>query len=462
MPGERPTAALRSDGGLARSRSWRGEAPSGEVERLGPAGATSGRAARVTAGRERRKEAGREPRAGRAARLARTLVATAGLGLAAVALLDRAAAGQDRGRLGDPVPGLTPAEFELFRLGLEDFLEVETAEDGLGPAFNGASCATCHHTPAIGGVGPVAEVRGGIRGPSGEFREAGPDGTLFHLFSIPAHACQPAIPEEVDVIARRIPIPLFGAGLVEAIPDETLLALEDPADRDRDGVSGRAAIVVDPGTRERRVGRFGWKAQQATLLAFGADAYRNEMGITNDLFPEELAFGIPPERMRRCDPIPDPEDVRDPRTGRRGIDNFEAFMKLLAPPPRGPIDDEARAGEGVFQAIGCATCHVPVLQTGPSANPLFHRRPVPLYSDLLLHDVGTGDGIAQAAAGPDEIRTPALWGLRFRRPLLHDGSAPTIEAAVGRHAGEAALAARGFRALGDADRAALLAFLRSL
>lgn len=398
---------------------------------------------------------------GRAARLARPLMAAAVLGWAAF-VTDRVAAGQRAPRPSDPLPGLTPTEFELFRLGLEDFLEVETAEDGLGPAFNGASCATCHHTPAIGGVGPVAEVRGGIRTPSGEFREAGPDGTLFHLFSIPTHACQPIIPEEVTVIARRVPIPLFGAGLVEAIPDETLLALEDPHDRDRDGISGRAAIVMDPGTRERRVGRFGWKAQQATLLAFGAEAYRSEMGITNELFPQELAFGIAAEQMRRCDPIPDPEDVRDSRTGRRGIDNFEAFMRLLAPPARGPIDDEVRAGDRVFQAIGCAACHVPVLQTGPSANPLFDRRPVPLYSDLLLHDIGTGDGIAQAAAEPDEIRTPALWGLRFRRPLLHDGSAPTIEAAVDRHAGEAALAARGFRGLGDGDRAALIAFLRSL
>ena len=117
--------------------------------------------------------------------------------------------------------------------------------------------------------------------PSGE--------TLFHLFSLPGHGCQPVIPADANVIVRRVPIPLFGAGLVEAIADETILALEDPDDRDGDGVSGRAAIVTDVGTGDRRVGRFGWKAQHATLLAFGADAYRNEMGITNDLFPRRAA-----------------------------------------------------------------------------------------------------------------------------------------------------------------------------
>ena len=364
---------------------------------------------------------------------------------------------------GDPLPGVTPAEFEEFRLGLDDFLEVETAEEGLGPAFNGTSCAVCHSVPAVGGISPIAEVRAARRGPRGEFVALDPSGeTLFHLFSVPSHACQPVIPPDATIIVRRVPIPVFGAGLVEAIPDETLLALEDPFDRNRDGVSGRAAIVIDRASGDRRVGRFGWKAQHATLLAFGADAYRNEMGITNDLFSQELASGVSAERMRVCDPIPDPEDIRDPRTGRRGIDNFASFMKFLAPLGRGPIDETARNGERLFGAMGCATCHAPVLATGPSANPLFDRRAVPLFSDLLLHDVGTGDGIQQEAGAPEEIRTPALWGLRFRRPLLHDGSAATIENAIGRHAGEADLARRSFEQAAEDDRAALVAFLKSL
>ena len=192
-------------------------------------------------------------------------------------------------------------------------------------------------------------------------------------------------------------------------------------------MSGRAARVVDAATGERRIGRFGWKAQHATLLTFGADAYRNEMGITNDVFSAEVAFGVTAERMRACDRIGDPEDIRDPVTRRRGIDNFASFMRFLGPVAREGSSELTRAGEQVFAAIGCATCHHPVLNTGPSSNPLFDRKPVALFSDLLLHDVGTGDGIVQGPAEEEEIRTPALWGLRLRRPLLHDGSAATTE-----------------------------------
>ena len=372
--------------------------------------------------------------------------------------------GQTRAVLpGDPLPGITPVEFSEFRLGLDDFVEVESAEEGLGPAFNGTSCAVCHNVPAIGGGGMILEVRAGYRDAAGTATGLNDVGdTLVHLLSTPLHNCQPAIPDDVNVIARRAPIPLFGAGLVEAIPDETLLKLEDPADRNRDGVSGRAAIVVDVATGTRRVGRFGWKAQHATLLAFGADAYRNEMGITNDLFPNEMAFGISETQMRYCDPFPDPEDRRDPATRRRGIDNFESFMRLLAPIPRSHVDDGTREGERIFAAIGCSTCHVPALETGPSSHPVFDRRRVELFSDLLVHDIGTGDGIEQGAAGAHEIRTPALWGLRLRRPLLHDGSAATISDAIARHGGEATLSVRGFRQLSAEDRDRLLRFLRSL
>jgi CxxC motif-containing protein (DUF1111 family) len=388
-----------------------------------------------------------------------------GFAVAAYAVaLGFSAAGQSvRPLPGDPLPGITSGDFEDFRLGLEDFTEVETVEEGLGPAFNGSSCAVCHSVPAIGGAGVVAEVRAARRNEQGEFIELVPtSGSLFQIFSIPSHTCQPIIPPEANVIARRVPIALFGAGLVEAIPDEVLLARDDPADRDRDGISGRAAIVTDIATGQRRVGRFGWKAQHATLLAFASDAYRNEMGITNDLFPQELAFGISPEQMKLCDRIPDPEDQPDRRTRRRGIDNFEAFMKFLAPIGRAPVDDTVRAGEALFAGVGCASCHVPALQTGPSANPVFNRKVVPLYSDLLLHDVGTADGIRQEAATAVEFRTPALWGVRMRRPLLHDGSAPTIEDAIGFHINEGLPARTRFLALPAEQRAALIAFVMSL
>jgi CxxC motif-containing protein (DUF1111 family) len=166
--------------------------------------------------------------------------------------------------------------------------------------------------------------------------------------------------------------------------------------------------------------------------------------------------------MRICDPIPDPEDLADPATRRRGIDNFASFMRFLGPLPRRGSDSVTRSGEQIFDAIGCAACHVPALATGPSTNPVFDHQMVPLFSDLLLHDIGTGDGIVQGAALAHEIRTPALWGLRFRRPLLHDGAAATPAEAIGRHANEAALSRAAFDTLGDVDRAALLAFLGSL
>jgi CxxC motif-containing protein (DUF1111 family) len=361
------------------------------------------------------------------------------------------------------VPGLTPREFAEFRAGLMDFLEVESTEEGLGPAFNGTSCAVCHNAPAIGGTSTVLETRVATIDEHGAFAAVDPTGeTLVHLFSTPTHGCQPVVPETATVMARRAPIPLFGAGLVEAIPDEVILALEDPTDRDRDGVSGRAGRVIDQATGAARVGRFGWKAQHASLLVFGADAYRNEMGITNDIFSGEVGLGISPEMMRLCDPLPDIEDVPEPASGRRGIDNFESFMRFLAPIPRGPVGPTEQDGERVFTALGCATCHVPSLETGRHVNPLFDRRVVPLFSDLLLHDVATGDGIRQGPALPSEIRTPALWGLRMRRPLLHDGSAVTIDEAVRRHGGEAGLASRGYELLSDGARQSLMAFLRSL
>lgn len=381
----------------------------------------------------------------------------------------RAAAAVEPGRTsqefailpGSPLQGITADEFERFRVGLDDFGEVEDAGEGLGPAFNGLGCASCHSVPAIGGISPVSELRAGYLHEDGTFAEMG-GGTLYHLFALPNQECQPVIPAEANVIARRVPIPVFGAGLVEAIADETIKALADPDDADGDGIRGRAAIVTDVATGQIRVGRFGWKAQHATLLAFSADAYRNEMGITNDLFRTEVANNVDPARMKECDVKPDPEDSIDPLTGMRGIDAFEAFMKFLAPVGRAAQTGETARGESVFNAIGCARCHVPVLMPGKSRNPVFDRKPAPLYSDLLLHDVGTGDGIAQDDAAPNEIRTPALWGLRFRRPLLHDGSEPTVEKAILRHGNEAGLVRENYIGLAAEDRAAMLAFLGSL
>ena len=355
---------------------------------------------------------------------------------------------------GSPLPNATSRELELFRLGLESFNTVETPEEGLGPAFNGTSCAQCHSVPAIGGIAHMSEVRAGYVDENGKFQAMYGE-TLYPLFSTGKHACQVQIPAEANLIARRVPTPLFGSGLIEAIPDATLLALESVT-------GGRAARIIDRATNQPRIGRFGWKSQQATLLAFSGDAYRNEMGVTNDLFRNELAPGISPDTMKLCSPGTTVEDVRSRLTGLRDIDNFENFMRLLAPIERGPQTDDVKQGESLFESVGCASCHVPTLFTGPSANPLFDRKPVNLYSDLLLHDIGTGDGIEQEDAKGPEIRTPALWGLRMRRPLLHDGTAATATAAILLHQGQAKKARQQFLDLPPEQQKRLIAFLDSL
>jgi CxxC motif-containing protein (DUF1111 family) len=350
---------------------------------------------------------------------------------------------------------VTQAQFEADR---EVFDETETVDDGLGPVFNMASCGACHGNPVSGGISPVTEERAGHF--NGTAFVPHPGDSLIHSSAINA-GIQEQVRDGNEVRTFRTSLNTLGDGFVECVDNNTILDIANAQPQAMRGESVRVPIAEGiPGQTE--VGRFGWKAQHATLLSFGADAYRNEMGITNELFSQELAVGVPADRMRACDLIPDIEDRRDPRTGRRGIDNFASFMKLLAPVGRGPVGEAARLGEQMFTAVGCPACHTAFLETGPSGNPLFHHRRVPLYSDLLLHDIGTGDGIAQGVATPEEIRTPALWGLRFRRPYLHDGSAATLEETISRHANEADLSRRGYERATESDRAALLAFLRSL
>ena len=374
----------------------------------------------------------------------------------------RAAVAVGEPQFGDPVAGLTPFEFELFRLGLEDFLEVEEPEDGLGPVFNGRSCAECHSVPAVGSSGTILELRAGHRNEDGSYTEL-TGGSLFQLFSIPPHGCQKLVPPEANVFSRRKALPLFGNGLIEAIPEQVLLLRAAANQSHPDGIGGRPHMVVDVASGATRVGRFGWKAQQATLMSFGAEAYLEEMGITSDLFPQEVEAGFDdPRKTRDCDPRPDPEDERDPLTGLRGIDNFANFLRMLGPPPRGPQEALTAAGEQVFGQIGCAACHLPVMLTAPSSQLRLDRQPVRLYSDLLLHDVGTSDGLPQGDASGDEFRTAPLWGLRVRSPFLHDGRAATIEQAIRLHWNQAEQSRLRFEALADPDRTALLQFLKSL
>jgi CxxC motif-containing protein (DUF1111 family) len=244
------------------------------------------------------------------------------------------------------------------------------------------------------------------------------------------------------------------------IPDSTIA--QNAAKPKRDGITGRAAMVLDVASGVMRVGRFGWKAQQASLLAFAGDAYLNEMGITNRLFPQENWPNGNAALLAQYDTVLDPEDPMHAATGKADIDKFADFMRFLAPPPQLPLTATAKIGAGLFMLIGCTGCHQPAMTTGPSSIKALDRKPVQLFSDLLLHDMGSlGDGIGQAAAAPGEMRTATLWGLRVRGPFLHDGRAVTVDAAIRLHDGEAAAARDRYNALGIGQQA-LLEFLNSI
>ena len=211
------------------------------------------------------------------------------------------------------------------------------------------------------------------------------------------------------------------------------------------------------------MGRFGWKAQQATLLAFSGDAYLNEMGITNRFFPHENAPNGDTEKLAAYDRVVDIEDAPDPSTGTSDIDIAADFMRLLAPPPQLPPAPSSLAGSETFRNANCSSCHKPVMMTGASPIAALNRKSLALYSDLLLHDVGSlGDGITQGDAGPREFRTPPLWGLRASGPYLHDGRAKTVDEAIRAHDGEAKKARDVYIQLTPAEKRQLLDFLGSI
>ena len=365
-----------------------------------------------------------------------------------------------RGRFGDALPGLTIGQLAAFATGSEEFSHVETPESGLGPIFNNTSCAACHTTPVIGGSSALFVTRFG-RMRHGVFDPlADQGGSLLQQFAIDP-AVQEVIPREANVVARRITTPLFGLGLMEAIPDE---AIQANARRPQpDGIHGRVALITDVTTQSSRVGRFGWKAQQATLLAFAADAYVNEMGITSRFFPTENAPNGNTALLSLLDTTADPEDIPAPVTDKGDIDAAADFIRLLAPPPALPLSRSAEAGRRLFTDIGCANCHTPTQQTGNSEVAALRYQPVNLYSDLLLHDMGRlADGFGQAAAGPHEMKTAPLWGLRVRPVYLHDGRAATPDAAIMGHDGEATRSRDRYRQLNPVQRRQLLDFLNSI
>ena len=347
------------------------------------------------------------------------------------------------------------------------FEEVEHVADGLGPTYNGTSCVECHQNVVTGGASQVAEHRTG-RSKNGEFFES-VGGSLIH-----SRATYPDIVEHVDyaddIRTFRISTSTLGDGFVESIANETLAAI-----RDRQPIALRGTAVVVPvleASGKARIGRFGWKSQHASLTSFAADAYLNEMGITSPLFPQEnTSSGRDVGYGTGYDPVNEPEDDGE------DIQAFADFMRSTKAPARGPITPAVTAGDALFTQVGCAICHTPAIVTAPAGtriNGATFTVPAALgskiihpYSDYLLHDVATGDGIPvlptpEYAATANQIRTAPLWGLRTRNRLMHDGLTFTLQEAIQRHGGQAAPVIARYNALTDAQKSQLLAFLGSL
>jgi CxxC motif-containing protein (DUF1111 family) len=377
-------------------------------------------------------------------------------------------------------PTEAPAGFDLitngavdaarFAAALEEFTGPEGIGDGLGPVFNGAGCGECHATPIVGGSSQVVERRAGNW--NGTTFVEHPGGSL-----IQDRSTVPSLQERIlpgnNVLAFRASLSVLGLGFVEAIDSNTLAAIaaSQPA-----GVRGQLIQVpVLESGGALRVGRFGWKNQQASLLSFSADAYSNEMGISTPLLPlEQLSNGraLPPG----TDPFPGEPDVTDDETD-EDLELFADFMRATKAPPREAAiaaTADSRRGEALFASAGCATCHTPTIVTAPAGTVInggaftvpaaLGNRIIHPFSDFLLHDIATGDGIVQNG-GPstrNKLRTVPLWGLRARGRFMHDGLSQSFAEAIARHGGQAGGSRAAFNALSGTDRARVLLFLSSL
>lgn len=401
------------------------------------------------------------------ARKSATMAAIAMLGMVTVA-----SAVDLQPKMGEPLNGLSIPELALFVAGKAQFVRIPTIEEGRGPILNQNSCGSCHNNP-VGGTGSIMVTRFGLfdekNGGFDPLEQFG--GSLLQSQSI-SEGCSEQISEFANVTAQRVTTSALGLGLLEAIPDAAILANANPGGP---GVSGRAHMVTaaeDPPNSPLRVGRFGWKAQVATVLTFSGDAAVNEMGITNRLFPNENdPNGINPPTLAECDTVADPEDHADGE-GFHFIDRLTHFQRYVAQPPQTP--KSGMAGEVLFNTVGCAACHVPSFTTAdnPSLEPALRNKVIRPYSDFLLHDMGLlGDGIRQGDAAEREMRTPPLWGLSRRDPLLHDGRvagntfAARIAAVVAQHnlfGSEAGPSVVAYNALTAPQKEQVVAFLASL
>jgi CxxC motif-containing protein (DUF1111 family) len=398
---------------------------------------------------------------------------------------------------GGAIAGLTVKEAKFFSDGQGRFTEVDTVATGLGPRFNLNSCAGCHAAPAIGGSSPAANPQVSVAPPgqygnvSSFITSAGPvrevrfksDGGVHDLYTIvglggtPAGCiiAQPpfAAHQANNDIIFRIPTPNFGAGLIEAIQDATILANVGTNKPFR--ITGRENRNGNDGT----VTRFGWKAQNKSLVIFSGEAYNVEQGVANELFPDERGEGGTPDPAV-CKSVAAPNDHTNyestqPQSVPSDAIGFANFMRFLAPPtPACTVGVNCSAsinnGSALFASIGCAVCHIPSLPTGTHSTAALANQTANLFSDLLLHNMGVlGDGISQGTAGPNDFRTAPLWGLGQRIFFLHDGRTNDLVMAIAAHANggadttsEAFQVINNFKGLTGPQKQDILNFLRSL
>ena len=369
---------------------------------------------------------------------------------------------------------------DTFGLDQQRFERRNGVDDGLGPVFNATACADCHQNPVTGGPSQITEIRAGHLDATGKF--VNPtipinDGaaTIAGRSIVDDRAICPEaheqLPDTESIRALRAVLNTLGDGFVEAIDDSTLLniaAQQALATQGRiHGEAIEVALFEAPG--QNRVGRFGWKDQHASLLSFSADAYLNEMGVTSRLRPKDATTV--------CKTTTDPEDQPD-ALGLADIDHFAQFMRSTKVPPRDAVlaaTINAQAGQQLFTQIGCATCHVPSIVTAPTGTVLnggmfvvpdaLGNKLIHPYSDFLLHDVGTGDGIVQGGPADtiNKLRTVPLWGLRTKTRFMHDLKSESLTEAINRHRGEARDVIESFHEdLSTAQQQQVITFLNSL
>jgi CxxC motif-containing protein (DUF1111 family) len=385
--------------------------------------------------------------------------------------------------LDGPIAGLTGPQLAAFLAGDREFGRFFSVADGLGPIFVAPSCASCHVGDGKGhpvfNLTRFGRAMGETFDPMREF--GGPQLQHRAILNYVAEV----VPDGVTGVSVFTAPSVTGLGLLEAVDDASLFALADPDDANGDGISGRVQLIdasefiaevalldllfeAEPGRHQpvngRYVGRFGKKAGTINLLHQTVTAYREDMGLTTDLIPDDpvnpLVGGLAGD------------DVPDPEVPSNVVNNVVFYLKTLRPPPRrNPDAPEVRAGEALFDQVGCARCHLPALTTGASRIAQLHRVTFHPYTDLLLHDMGPelDDGYTEGSALTSEWRTAPLWGLGLaegsqggRAFYLHDGRTRTLSEAIEFHGGEGAASRAAFRALSAADQDRLLAFLRSL